>query len=168
MTTAPVLFTPAPRNEPRSFIEPQPHRHLRLVESTQLALDDLLLQDASVKSATSASSSAARAPLPEGDQFARSFFTAVAETMVARRSVEHLTQHATLPVLQWLRSVRPRGRSSDTPAALPRVRTVHVCHVRDGVCEATAVIQHGPHVRAMNARFIGLDGRWQCSQLELV
>lgn len=168
MTTAPVLITRAPRNEPSSFIEPQPNRHLRLVESTQLTLDDRLLRSTSADRTTEEPSTETHAPLPAGDHFARAFFTAVAETMVARRSVEQLAQNATLPVLQWLRSVRPRGRSSDIPAALPRVRAVHVCHVRDGVSEATAIIQHGPHVRAMNARFIGLDGRWQCAQLELV
>ncbi|WP_407643709.1 Rv3235 family protein [Cumulibacter manganitolerans] len=48
------------------------------------------------------------------------------------------------------------------------MRAVHLCRVRDGVLEATAVIQHGPHVRAMNARFVGLDQRWQCVSLQLV
>lgn len=167
MTTAPLLIAPAPRSEPRSYVEPQPQRHLHLVPSPQLTIDDLMQQPAAGTDRRQGAASAGRSPLPAPDPLVRGFFLAVAEVLVGRRSVEQLGRNATLPVLQWLRSVRPRsGNAGPVPA--PRVRAVHLCPVRDGVNESTAIIQHGPHIRAMNARFIGLDDRWQCVQLELV
>lgn len=167
MTTARVLISPAPASQPRSFSEPQPQRHLHLVPSPQLTIDDLIRD----RSPGATERRPAAPPRPSGladaDALIRGFFVAVAEVMVGRRSVDQLSRNATLPVLQWLRSVRPRGRAA-AAVAPPRVRTVHVCRVHDGAYEATAVIQHGPHVRAMNARFLGLDRRWQCMHLELV
>lgn len=174
MTTAPVLtnsapvsITPAPRSRPRSFAEPQ-QRHLHLVPSPQLTIDDLMERRAFVGTDRHFGPVPTRqSELPPADTLIRGFFVAAAEVMVGRRSVEQLSRNATLPVMQWLREVRPRGRGGVT-ATPPRVRAVHLCRVRDGVNEATAIIQHGPHVRAMNARFVGLDSRWQCVQLELI
>lgn len=168
MTTAPILITPAPRSEPPSYAEPQPQRHLQLVASPQLTIDDLMEQKALVGADPRFGPVPTRqSDLPPADSLIRGFFVATAEAMVGRRSVEQLSRNATLPVIQWLRELRPRG-TSPASVAPPRVRTVHLCQVRDGVNEATAIIQHGPHVRAMNARFVGLDRRWQCVHLELV
>lgn len=168
MTPAPLRITPAPCSEPRPYAEPQPLRHLRVVPAPQLTIDDLMEQRALVGTDRAFGPVPTRqSDLPPADSLIRGFFVAVAEVMVGRRSVEQLGRNATLPVMQWLRKVRPRGKGA-TPVAPPRVRAVHLCRVRDGLYEATAIIQHGPHVRAMNARFVGLDHRWQCVRLELV
>jgi hypothetical protein len=168
MTTAPVLIAPAPRSQPESFAEPQPLRHLHLLPSPQLTIDDLMEQNAQLERDRHFGPVPTRqSDLPPADTLIRGFFVAVAEVMVGRRSVDQLSQNASLPVMQWLRDIRPRGTGA-APVAPPRIRKVHLCQVRDGVNEATAIIQHGPHVRAMNARFVGLDNRWQCVRLELV
>lgn len=182
MTTAPVLITPVPRAEPEAFATPQPARHLRLVgHAPQLTIDDidhapqLTTEDVGHSGDARGHRTRGRSlpPSPAGapaqpDQFTRTFFVALAEVLVGRRSAHQLAGHLALPIQQWLRSVLA-GRGAGTGhAAAPRVRTVHLCGVTPGVLEATAVIQHGPHVRAMNGRFVDLDGRWQCVHLELV
>lgn len=157
MTTAPILVSPMPQTDPAAYAVPQPGRHLRLVPAPQLSIDDI---DAH--------------PLADSrrrdgvEEHARAYFVATAEILVGRRSAEQLGKLTTLPVLQWLRSLTPQRSASTTQLAPPTVRAVHVCHVRDDVVEATAVIQHGPHVRAMNGRFVQIARRWQCVQLQLV
>ncbi|WP_134322642.1 Rv3235 family protein [Cumulibacter soli] len=170
MTTASVIIAPAPRSEPQPFTEPQAQtpRHLRLVPSPQLTIDDLIDQRPLDDTGRQLDGAPSRhADLPEAAVLIRGFFLAVTEVLVGRRSAEQLGRNATLEVMSWLRQARPhQTRSATSPP--PQIRKVHVCVVRDGVNEATAIIQHGPYVRAMNARFVGLDGRWQCVRLELI
>ncbi|MFV0535087.1 MAG: Rv3235 family protein [Cumulibacter sp.] len=170
MTAASVVIAPAPRSEPQPFTEPQAQtpRHLRLIPSPQLTIDDLIDQRTPDDTSRQRDSAPSRcADLPEAAALIRGFFRAVTEVLVGRRSAEQLGRNATLGVMSWLRQASPhRTRSVTSPP--PQIRQVHLCVVRDGVNEATAIIQHGPYVRAMNARFIGLDGRWQCVRLELV
>lgn len=171
MTTAPVLMIPLPRSEPPAYAVPQPRRHLRLVEpAPQLTIDDIMrrhAEDDAGADPLTAAIPAAEAELPPIATFARTYFTAVGEVLIGRRSADQLARSTALHVMQTLRSVAPRTTSRGAVAS-PRVRAVHVGRVREAVIEATAVIQHGPHVRAMNARFVGLDGRWQCHYLQLV
>lgn len=163
MTTAPVLITPIPRAEPEAFAVPQPARRLRLAgPPPQLTIDDI--ERPAITSRPSRAGDGAGSAEP----FVRGFFVALAETMVGRRSAHQLAGHLALPIQQWLRSMIPRRGAAASPGSAPQVRTVHLCRVSPGVLEATAVIQHGPHVRAMNGRFVDLDGRWQCVHLELV
>lgn len=160
MSQAPLMLSPAPRSLPEAYAVPQPVRHLHAVPSApQLSIDDI---------APAAPTRTAAGPqLPDTGRFSRRFFTAVAEAMVGRRSVDQLGPHLALPVAQWLRGLTPRHRAP-AGTATPRVRAVHVCRPDGSVLEATAVIQHGPHVRAMNARFVGADEHWRCVQLQLI
>ena len=171
MSIPALSLTPAPRHDPQPYSAPQPQRHLRLVEAPQLSIDDIMSQRATTRSGADRGFGpipSAESDLPGVHAFARSFFTALTEVMVGRRSVDQLSRHTALPVLQWIRSLTPHRPANARPAAAPRLRAVHLCRVRDGVIEATAVVQHGPHVRAVNARFLGLDQRWQCTNLQIV
>lgn len=50
----------------------------------------------------------------------------------------------------------------------PTVRSVRVCEPVDGVAEVCALIrQHGGRVRAIALRLEGVDGRWQCTALQV-
>lgn len=168
MTTAPVLITPIPRAEPEAFTVPQPAR-LRLVgPPPQLTIDDIDQVPSADAAPADPLKDDERPGGPTLTQFTRRFFVALAEVMVGRRSAHQLASHLALPIQQWLRALIASRGTAAGPAAPPLVRAVHLCDVRPGVLEATAVIQHGPHVRAMNGRFIELDGRWQCVHLELV
>lgn len=47
------------------------------------------------------------------------------------------------------------------------VRRVRVCEPADGVAEASAVVQHGPRVRAVALRLDGQDGKWRVSAFQV-
>ncbi len=70
--------------------------------------------------------------------------------------------HASL-VRRQMRAVR-RGRATRRPLVLRRVTC---CHPRDGIVEATVVVQDGGRVRALAMRLQGQDHRWVISALEL-
>ena len=47
------------------------------------------------------------------------------------------------------------------------VRSVHVSLPADGVAEVAALVRRGARSTAVALRLEGLDGRWQCTALEL-
>ena len=47
------------------------------------------------------------------------------------------------------------------------VRSVHVCEPTDGVAELAAVVRRGSRMAAIALRLEGVDGRWQCTALQL-
>jgi hypothetical protein len=47
------------------------------------------------------------------------------------------------------------------------VRSVRVSEPHDGVAEVCAVVQQGPRCRAIALRLEGIDGRWQCTALQI-
>jgi hypothetical protein len=59
---------------------------------------------------------------------------------------------------------RPRPAGKPTRAA---VRSVHVTEPADGVAEVAATVSRGRRTTAVALRLEGLDGRWQCTALEL-
>lgn len=121
--------------------------------------------------------------LPDPAPLAHRFAQAVVEILAGDRPVTQLTRHATLDVLDQLeRMVRRRARAAaiaaaskqrpatvhaGTPAARPRVTSVHLSEPADGIAEACAVISAGPRRRALAFRLEGLDGRWQCTALRV-
>ncbi|WP_228389581.1 hypothetical protein, partial [Cumulibacter manganitolerans] len=113
MTTAPISLARAPRHEPQAYAAPQPQRHLRLVEAPQLTIDDIMAQHADARSQADPlfrPVPAGEADLPAAETFTRSFFTALSEVIVGRRSADQLARHVALPVLHWVRGRTPRRR----------------------------------------------------------
>lgn len=121
----------------------------------------------------------ARALLPEPRVWAGRLVQAVVEVTVGRRPLAQLLRWTTTDVYD---SVRYRIAHAGTgvgigartgvgtvaaSGAAPRVRSVHVDEPRDGVAEVCAVVQHGPRCRAIALRLEGLDGRWQCTALQV-
>ena len=47
------------------------------------------------------------------------------------------------------------------------VRSVHVSEPADGVAEICAIVAQGPRCRAVALRLEGVDGRWQCTALQI-
>jgi Family of unknown function (DUF6459) len=47
------------------------------------------------------------------------------------------------------------------------VQSVHGCSPRDGVAEATVVVNDGARIRAVAVRLEGWDGRWRVTALQL-
>ena len=52
-------------------------------------------------------------------------------------------------------------------AARGVVRSIHVSEPVDGVAEVAALVRRGARSTAVALRLEGLDGRWQCTALEL-
>jgi hypothetical protein len=62
------------------------------------------------------------------------------------------------------RRARPPGTGRPARAA---VRSVHVTEPADGIAEVAATVSRGRRTTAVALRLEGLDGRWQCTALEL-
>jgi len=110
-----------------------------------------------------------RADLPDPRPWTRRLAQVVVEILAGARPAGQLARHTTLDVLDQLeRSTGRLARGADGRAALrPVVASVHVSEPADGVAEACAVVDTGPRRRALALRLEGLDGRWQCTQLQL-
>jgi hypothetical protein len=111
----------------------------------------------------------ARADLPDPRPWTGRLAQAVVEILAGARPAAQLARHTTLDVLDQLeRSTGRLARAADGRVALrPVVASVHVSEPADGVAEACAVVDTGPRRRALALRLEGLDGRWQCTQLQL-
>lgn len=164
----------APVSEPPPYAPGhRPVRHLRIVQSTaqQLQLD--LAPAARPRRRALADNDfgpqrTGEADLPDLDRFAVAFSRAAAEVLTGHRKVEQLHANSSPAVLRWLDDNRAVPNRAGRLPSPPRVRSVSVCRVRDGVAEVTALVQRGPRLRAMTARLLGLDGRWQCVHLGIV
>ena len=116
------------------------------------------------------SSRSARADLPDPRQWTARLTQAVVEVLAGQRQAAQLSRFATLDVLDLLE--RSTGRlarrtNATTPISRPVVVSVHVSEPVDGVAEACAVMNTGVRRRAIALRLEGIDGRWQCTALQL-
>jgi hypothetical protein len=104
-----------------------------------------------------------RAELPEPAPWAGRFAQAVVEALDGDRPASQLVRWTSCEVYQALtrRVLSPAG------SARAVVRSVHVTEPADGVAEVTALVRRGPRCTAVALRLEGLDGRWQCTALEL-
>ena len=109
----------------------------------------------------------ARALLPEPRLWAGRLVQAVVEVTVGRRPLAQLLRWTTTDVYDSVRCRIAHAVTVTGSEAAPRVRSVHVNEPRDGVAEVCAVVQHGPRCRAIALRLEGLDGRWQCTALQV-
>ncbi|BEP14699.1 hypothetical protein acdb102_30100 [Acidothermaceae bacterium B102] len=66
---------------------------------------------------------------------------------------------------QFATTIRGTGAAGSNNRA--NVRSVHVCEPSDGVAELAAVVRRGSRMAAIALRLEGVDGRWQCTALQL-
>ncbi|GAB3296985.1 hypothetical protein EK0264_15590 [Epidermidibacterium keratini] len=163
-----VTIRRAPVSEPPPQTEPRA-RHLRLVpDPPQLPLELPGKRPRPDQFSFAPQRSRSRT-LPPLEPFAEGYARAAAEVLTGHRGVELLAPHTTMATMEWIRSLAPGAPASRrTTLPAPVILRVITCEVLDGVCEATAIVQRGPRVRAMTLRFVGLDRRWQCSHLEVI
>jgi hypothetical protein len=113
--------------------------------------------------------------LPAPTPWAGRLVQAVIEVVSGVRPVSQLVRWTTAPVYEALcaRVVRPvaytgaGSRDLATTRLAEVVRSVRVSEPRDGVAEVCAIVQQGPRCRAIALRLEGLDGRWQCTALQI-
>ena len=110
-----------------------------------------------------------RALLPAPTPWAGRLVQAIVEVIGGARPVAQLVRWTSTDVYD---SVRRRSRylavADDGARRVGSiVRSVHVVEPADGVAEVCAVVQHGSRCRAVALRLEGVDGRWQCTALQL-
>jgi hypothetical protein len=107
--------------------------------------------------------------LPEPRRWAARLVQALVEVLAGDRPAGQLIRwtnedvYTTVQRRSSLRLRRPDRRVG--PRAV--VRSVRVSEPADGVVEACAMVQRGLRSTAVAVRLEGIDGRWQCTALEL-
>lgn len=104
--------------------------------------------------------------------WAARFAQGVVEVLGGDRPLPQLVRWTSRRVYRDLeRRVNLLARSCDSEQRLrtvrPQVRSVHVCHPADGAAEVSVHVRHGHRSRALAARLELVQGRWQCTALQL-
>lgn len=107
------------------------------------------------------------ADLPAARGWAARFAQALVEVLAGDRPVGQLVRWTSAAVYDELAGLvaAPAVRPAGPPRGL--VRSVHVSQPADGVAEVAALVRRGGRSTAIAVRLEGLDGRWQCTALEL-
>lgn len=109
----------------------------------------------------------ARAELPEPRSWATRLTQGLVEVLAGDRPPGQLVRWTSAEVFDDVAALAvPRGPGrASTPRGV--VRSLHVSEPADGVAEVAALVRRGRRTTAMALRLEGLDGRWQCTALEL-
>jgi hypothetical protein len=109
-----------------------------------------------------------RAKLPEPKPWAGRLVQAIVEVTGGARPIGQLVRWTSTEVYDLVRrrcrfvmAVEPSMRTGAI------VRSIHVDEPADGVAEVCAVVQQGGRCRAIALRLEGVDGRWQCTALQV-
>ncbi len=109
-----------------------------------------------------------RTALPAPTAWSARFVQALIEVLWGGRPSTQLLRWTDAAVYAHIQ--RRAGVAMRVPAtrgARPLVRSLRVCEPNDGVAEVAAVVQRGERTIAIALRLEGIDGRWQCTVLEL-
>jgi hypothetical protein len=109
-----------------------------------------------------------RAALPEPRTWSGRFVQAVVEVLAGDRPASQLVRWTTAEVYDDVACRITSGARPGSPTpARAVVRSVHVTEPADGVAEVAALVRRGIRCTAVALRLEGMDGRWQCTALEL-
>jgi len=107
-----------------------------------------------------------RTELPDPREAGRRVLTMALEALAARRPLAQLRPLTSVGVFTALsRGTRPRWVTEGTAPLV--IGPVHVCEPVDGVAEVSAVARRAGRAHAVAARLEGIDGRWQCTALQI-
>ena len=111
----------------------------------------------------------AREFLPDPKLWAARLVQAIVEVTVGARPVGQLIRWTSTNVYESVqRRITHTGSMLGTARRVAAiVRSVHVSEPGDGVAEVCAVVQQGTRCRAIALRLEGVDGRWQCTALQV-
>jgi hypothetical protein len=115
-----------------------------------------------------------RAHLPEPVPWAGRLVQGILEVLAGVRPLSQLVRWTTTEVYDSISTrtehlFRKVSESRETaPHRLAEVvRSVHISEPVDGIAEVCAIVQQGPRCRAVALRLEGIDGRWQCTALQI-
>ena len=100
--------------------------------------------------------------LPALSDWNRTLILSVLEIWAGKRSPSQLARWCHPQVYQDLvRSVRSQS-------SVGKLRKLHIQEPLDGLCEAIATVRFNERLRSIAIRLEGIDGRWLCTELELI
>jgi hypothetical protein len=111
-----------------------------------------------------------RSQLPSPKVFGGRLVQALAEATAGERPLAQLSPYLSRAVYHRLErhfATTVRGTGSTGQDNRANVRSVHVCEPSDGVAELAAVVRRGGRMAAIALRLEGVDGRWQCTALQI-
>ncbi len=100
--------------------------------------------------------------LPNLERWTLTYVVSAIEIMAGRRPVQQLARSTHRFTYNSL--LRNIGSVSD----LPKIKRIHRNQPIEGVVELTAILSFKDRVRALIARFEGVDKKWLCTELELL
>ena len=100
--------------------------------------------------------------LPELHAWTMTFSVALLEIWAGRRQPAQLMARCHRVIYNEL--IRKTGSQKE----IGKIRTIHQSQPLDGICESTITVRFGERLRAISIRFEGVDGRWLCTELDLI
>lgn len=100
--------------------------------------------------------------LPNIERWTLTYVVSVIEIMAGRRPAQQLARSTHRFTYNSL--IRSIGQINE----VPKIRRIHRNQPIEGVVELTAVLSFKNRVRALMARFEGVDRKWLCTELELL
>jgi hypothetical protein len=100
--------------------------------------------------------------LPELHAWTMTFAVALLEIWAGRRQPAQLMARCHRVIYNEL--IRKTGSQKE----IGKIRTIHQSQPLDGICESTITVRFGERLRAITIRFEGVDGRWLCTELDLI
>lgn len=104
--------------------------------------------------------------LPNSSKWTRAYLISVVEILVGRRPVTQIARSTHRFVYNNI--ARQVGSLSKLPNTPTKLRRIYRSEPIEGVVELTATISIGSRVRAIAARFEGVDRRWICTEFDLL
>lgn len=100
--------------------------------------------------------------LPDGDRWTHAYIISAIEILSGRRPLVQISRNTHRFIYNNL------AKQSGSLSELPKVKKIHRNRPIDGVIELVATIAFKNRVRALAARFEGVDGKWLCTEFELI
>lgn len=100
--------------------------------------------------------------LPDGERWSQAYVISAVEILAGRRPVIQISRSTHRFIYNNL--VKRAGSLSE----LPKIMKIHRNQPIEGVIELTATLAFKDRVRALIARFEGVDRRWLCTEFELL
>jgi len=109
-----------------------------------------------------------RSELPPPRAFGARLVQHLTEATSGERPLAQLAPYLSHNVYQRLeRHFAATLRTGATTGSRANVRSVRVCEPTDGVAELAAVVRRGGRMAAIALRLEGVNGRWQCTALQM-
>jgi hypothetical protein len=100
--------------------------------------------------------------LPELHAWTMTFVVALIEIWAGRRQPAQLMGRCHRVIYNEL--IRKTGSQK----SVGRIHSIHQSEPLDGICESTVTLRFDQRLRALAIRFEGVDGRWLCTELDLL